>query len=127
MKKLILGASLMLASVAASANDGLIIYKCKYRIERPGREDFIMSGNIIANDVISEEDATYLTLAPPQTTNINIHARVLITADDYNPMSLHATGKTATPFAIVELKGNGNEVSHKDSAGVLHVLQCLKR
>jgi hypothetical protein len=125
MRAFILTALLVSIASTGNANETKTIYRCDYTIEELGKPSFTMSGNIIKSHFESEYDAIYLTLQPTTSSGINLDARILITGEDYNPMTLHPRGDTVHALARTELKGERSEISYKDANGVSYSLKCF--
>ncbi len=117
----------MIYGAAARANGSdQPSYQCQYRINHMG-QIFTMTGTISATDAeANEAGAAYLTLEPPTTMGIPVTARVLITKDNYNPMTLHPRGDTANTFALALLKGDEQVLSYADHDGKSNYLLSCK-
>ncbi|WP_413291352.1 hypothetical protein [Bdellovibrio sp. HCB337] len=100
------------------------IYRCQFSSDRKDKEPFVMTGHIVAS---KDDDTTYLTLQPPSSTRLPYEARTLITADGYNPMTIHPRGNTVTTVARGELHGQGNQVRYVDSEGAEFILSCVQK
>jgi hypothetical protein len=110
----------------------LTIYKCTYRIQKSdGKPAFEMSGNIVADDATAPGDpyrTTYLTLAPNQLSgNALLEARILITTEGYNPITLHKPGQSAVDVAYSELKADGGELGYVGETGTSYSVECRRR
>jgi hypothetical protein len=121
--------ALALLPTLAQAQD-LTIYKCDYRIASKEGRIFTMSGNIVADDAARDSAAyatTYLTLAPNQLSGDTTEARILVTSDGYNPITLHRAGGSATTLAFSELKADGGELGYTGENGTSYLISCKKR
>jgi hypothetical protein len=120
---------LALLPTLANAQD-LTIYKCDYRIASKDGRIFEMSGNIVADDAALNSptySTTYLTLAPNELSGDTTEARILITSDGYNPITLHRAGGSATTLAWSELKAEGGELGFTGENGTSYLISCKKR
>jgi hypothetical protein len=107
------------------------IYHCEFSVTPQVGDAFTMNGNIVLGDVgTSSDNSTYLTLEPPETSGIDVTARVLITywTDNggyyYNPMTLHPRGDTAKTLASAALSGNEQQLHYADSKNTNYLLDC---
>lgn len=126
--KSFLAPALFLPSLGFAAD--LTVYKCDYRIAKPDGKIFEMSGNIVADDVAGSAEPyriTYLTLAPNQLSGDTTEARILITSDGYNPITLHKPGQTASALADSELKADGGELGYSAENGTSYRVTCKRR
>ena len=115
-------------AIAEENLDSLAIYHCEYRIDQ-GNKSFVMSGNLVPSDASSSVNhETYLSLEPPKVSGINITARVLIGADNYNPMTLHPRGDTVKVLASAILSGGRQQLKYVDPATkASYALDCQLR
>ncbi len=129
MKFILIATTLALTAGATSrAETALTIYKCDYRIASRDGRIFEMSGNIVANDVAGEPyRATYLTLAPNQGSGDTTEARILITTDGFNPITLHRPGASGTALASSELKADGGTLGYRSELGTSYFVRCAPR
>jgi hypothetical protein len=124
--KYLLPITLLLSPTAFAAE--LTIYRCDYRIVKPDGKILEMSGNIVADDVNSTPNATtYLTLAPNESSGDTTEARILITGDGYNPITLHKAGQSATTLGFSELKGDHGELGYRAENGTAYSVICKRR
>jgi hypothetical protein len=125
--KTILFLSLLIPSTGFAQN--LTIYRCEYRIAKnDGKPLFTMSGNIVADDAAgAPNQATYLTLAPNQLSGDTTEARILITSDGYDPITLHQPGRSATTLASTELRDDGATLSYRAGNGTYYSVRCGRR
>ena len=102
------------------------VYRCTYKFQKEGKPAFEMSGSIIADEVESSpHGTTYLTLAPAESLEIALEARILITRDGYNPMGLHKPGNSVVQVARSLLGAEGGSLEYQDLDGVKYELTCV--
>jgi hypothetical protein len=125
--KTILTLALLLPTLSAHAAD-LTLVQCTYRIIKPDGKIHEMIGNLVAEDAQIQKPygTTYLTLAPNQLSGDTTEARILITSDGYNPITLHKAGQSATTIGATEMGPNGGELIVTVD-GTTYSVICKKR
>ena len=107
MKTILMILMTSLMAPAAFAVD-YTTYDCQLRVEREGKQDFLMKGIIrLRND--GKDENSYLSLEPPTVAGMSITARVLLTRFDgdlYFPMTLHPRGDTSIYLAHVDIQSD---------------------
>lgn len=120
---------IFLFSIRALATDNSQIYRCSYRVVAPNKDIYVMTGNIIPSDVNhSDNGITYLTLAPNELSKVALEARILFTADGYNPITLHKPGRSVTTLAysVIEL-GQEGVLGYTDENGIYYKVHCVPK
>lgn len=126
--KVLISLLTVLTSVAAETSPLQNAYRCEYKIDRPGKESFVLVGSITGSDALDLADpVTYLTLQPPSSVGIGVDARILITGWNYNPIHLHPRGDTVTVLAHADMQDDRQELAYTDAAGVKYLVTCVRR
>lgn len=126
--KFLYALALFLPSLSFASD--LNVYRCDYRIAKPDGKIFEMSGNIVADDVAGAAEPyriTYLTLAPNELSGDTTEARILITSDGYNPITLHKPGSSASTLADSLLKAEGGTLGYTAENGTSYRVVCKRR
>jgi len=127
--KTLLTLALLLPSLSFASD--LTVYKCDYRIAKPDGKIYEMSGNIVADDATATATEpyryTHLTLAPNELSGDTTEARILITSDGYNPITLIKPGQSASPLADSLLGRDGGELGYAGANGSFYRVICRRR
>jgi hypothetical protein len=120
MKLLLTLISIITVNIATVQATDTMEVRCSFSITKEGEPPYILNGVIQA---LTGSD--YLTLEPTISSGAKFSARVLLTGDNYHPVTIHPRGDTAEYTAFGDLALDKSvELSHLDSAGTVYTLRC---